>query len=449
MTGPLRLDINLHPGQVAIHNSTAKYVVAVCGRRFGKTTYAIARCLLEGLASETPEGRPLGPDSIVVYMAPTFEMAKGIVWPELKRLAAPVTKHIHENTGILTLINDVQIRLMGMDNPDRARGLKLRYAVLDEYAQMPAFAWNEIVRPALADVDGGALFIGTPKLKNHFYELYQAALLNPYDEDGDHVWDTFNFATKDNPTLTRKSVQRLYNDPHYDPLTKQQELEAKFIGGGQGVLDPAKFVITDERPEFYSCIVTVDLAGFTTERRAAVKRRRDSHVITVAYVHEGGWFIKEQQRGQWDAKETALRILIAATKNRAVKVGIEKGALMYAVKPYLDDYQKQRNRWINIVPLTHRNERKEDRIAWALEGPLAQGRIQLLGDPDKKWYEQRDKSAWIQQLCAEAEDFPGGNHDDCIDSLAYVAQLAGQVFAFNPRLLEPEPWAPEDEMVGL
>ena len=155
------MDLNweMHPAQMAIYKSPAVYKAVAAGRRFGKTYLAAMMCIVNALATEDRMGRALQTDSEVMYMAPTFEQAKGIFWPVLKLLAEPVTAQVHENTGVLTLVNGVRIRLKGMDNPDRARGFKLRFAVLDEYADMHPGAWEAIIRPALADVDGGALFI--------------------------------------------------------------------------------------------------------------------------------------------------------------------------------------------------------------------------------------------------------------------------------------------------
>ena len=144
-TGDITLDFALHAGQQAIYNSEAQYKVVAAGRRFGKTILAAVMCIIEGLKEVNDQGIPLGTDSEVMYMAPTFDQAKGIFWPILKEWARPVTLETHENTGVLTLINGVRIRLKGMDNKERARGFKLRFAVMDEYADMPASAWDEVI----------------------------------------------------------------------------------------------------------------------------------------------------------------------------------------------------------------------------------------------------------------------------------------------------------------
>jgi phage terminase large subunit len=66
-----------------------------------------------------------------------------------------------------------QVRLYGADNPDAMRGIYLDGIVLDEFADMDPRVWSEIIRPALADRQGWAVFIGTPKGRNAFYELWR------------------------------------------------------------------------------------------------------------------------------------------------------------------------------------------------------------------------------------------------------------------------------------
>ena len=99
-----------------------------------------------------------------------------IAWDLLKHLTRqlPGTK-INEAELRVDLTGDRRIQIFGADNPDALRGLYLDGAVFDEYGQMRPRMWSEVVRPALADREGWATFIGTPMGKNHFYDLYQEA----------------------------------------------------------------------------------------------------------------------------------------------------------------------------------------------------------------------------------------------------------------------------------
>jgi phage terminase large subunit-like protein len=98
---------------------------------------------------------------------------------------------------------------------------------------------------------------------------------------------------------------------------------------------------------------------------------------------------------------------------RPVSVGIEKGALKNAVLPYLSDIMKERNRYFRVEELTHGNQRKVDRIVWALQGRFEHGKIEL------------NKGNWNTEFCDQLFQFPNPLvHDDLIDSLAYIDQLA-------------------------
>ena len=411
------LDWEMHAAQMAIYKSPALYKAVAAGRRFGKTYLAAMICILEGLKTHDRMGRPLQTDSEVMYMAPVFDQAKGIFWPVLKLLAAPVTLSVHENTGVLTLINGVRIRLKGMDNPDRARGFKLRYAVLDEYADMPGGAWDVVIRPALADVDGGALFIGTPKGKNHFYQLFENALECEIDEDGELEWEAFKFRSGDNPFTPKKSLKRMYDSENYSSDLVRQELEADFLAGGGDVFKEEWWKFDDREPSDGYYVVTVDLGGFTLDKIEKRKVRRDNTVITVAKITRNGWWIKEQVAGRWDTRETALRIITAARGCRASQIGVERGALLNAVLPYLEDVMAQYSTFFRVEPLSHGNQNKELRIQWALQGRLEKGRISLNCNPKAKAWERPE---WVTKLIEECNDFPSAStHDVRADSLAY------------------------------
>ena len=164
------LDVSLHPAQLEIFNSTARFKVVSAGRRFGKSRLAAWILIIKALQSESKD---------VFYIGPTFQQAKDIMWNMLKELLqdTDLIEQTHENTATMTLVNGRKISLKGSDRPDTLRGVGLAYVVLDEYASMKVEVWEQIIRPTLADVKGGALFIGTPAGKNHFYEIWKEAEL--------------------------------------------------------------------------------------------------------------------------------------------------------------------------------------------------------------------------------------------------------------------------------
>lgn len=439
------LDIALHAGQAVIHNSPARFKVVAAGRRFGKSHLAAAELLIAGLAT-TLNGYTLDETLEVYYVAPTFEQGKKAMWPKLKvmgRYGHPdsVILSLHENTGVVTLINGRRISIKGTDNPDSLRGVGLSFVVLDEYADMKSNVWDEILRPALMDVAGGAMFIGTPKGKNHFYELYERALNEPDNKR----WEAFTFSSKDNTTISDAEKAEMYNDPKYSRELLLQELEASFITRGGGILKEEDWRFDQNEPNDGYFVVSVDLNGFAPSGTSKTKSRNDETAISVVKITRRGWWVKEIIHGQWDTRQTAFQIIEAARKCGAARIGIEKTSLMYAVMPYLKEAMMRYGNHFAIEPMSHGNAKKEDRIVWALEGRLRKSFIWLNGDPQLNYFEH---PLWIRRLIEQASDFPSHlTKDDLIDSLAYVDQLGGTVL-YQEREDERDEWQPYDEITG-
>lgn len=121
------------------------------------------------------------PNPRFAYLAPLYVQAKDVAWSYLKMYAAQVPGAEFNESELRVDFphNGARIRLYGADNYDRLRGLYLDGIVLDEYADMDPRAWPEVIRPALADRKGWAIFIGTPKGRNAFYEVYELAKREP------------------------------------------------------------------------------------------------------------------------------------------------------------------------------------------------------------------------------------------------------------------------------
>ena len=146
-----------------------RFGAVVCHRRFGKTVLAINQLIKAALTCRKSRPR-------FGYIAPTFSQAKAVAWDYLKFYTSVVPgRVVNESELRITLPNESQIRLYGADNPDSLRGLYFDGAVLDEFGLMKGQTWSQVVRPALADRQGWALFIGTPNGRNYFFEICQQA----------------------------------------------------------------------------------------------------------------------------------------------------------------------------------------------------------------------------------------------------------------------------------
>jgi hypothetical protein len=193
----MELGFKLHSNQGKVFQDEHRYRVVVAGRRFGKTYLALTSLLIEALQNQK---------AYLWYVAPTFRQAKMIAWRLIKDLV--------EGTGVAANWNEAElwvefphngsrIELKGADNEDSLRGAGLGSSngrlglVVDEFATIHDnwSVWHEVLRPALADKQAGVIFIGTPKGKDSFYELW---LRGEREEEG---WASWQFKTTDNLAL--------------------------------------------------------------------------------------------------------------------------------------------------------------------------------------------------------------------------------------------------------
>lgn len=408
----------------------ARFKVVAAGRRFGKSFLAAVTLFVEGAKTQKTRSDGVVVDLAleeVYYIAPTFEQGKKILWPLLRELGQDLIAQKYENTGTLTLINGRRVSIKGADRPDSLRGVGLSYVVLDEYAFMREEVWELIVRPALARVEGGALFIGTPDGKNHFYTLWHAAMFGD-----DPEWAAWTFKSVDNPFLPGAEILNAQRQMSTERF--RQEMEASFESGGGIVLTRDMFQIIETPPYPGDVYVAADLAGFTATESGRKIKKLDDHAIATVLNHKGGWCILDITHGQWDTRETALRLVKAYRDARPIRFGIEKGMAKNAVMPYLMDEQNRLSTFFAVEELTHGNKHKTDRIAWALQGRAEKGRISLLKGP------------WNEEFLSQAIDFPSPlSHDDLLDAVSYIDQLADPWFD-GPDYIDN--WQPLDKVSG-
>lgn len=422
------LKVTLHDAQMQIFKSPKRFKVASCGRRFGKSYLAAWVLIIKALQSG---------DKDVFYVAPTFQQAKDILWSILKDVGKNVIKNTHENTATITLVNDRKIYLKGSDRPDTLRGVGLAYVVMDEYASMKPEVWEMILRPTLADVKGGALFIGTPSGKNHFHKLWIDAQLKENGED----WEAYQFVSTDNPFLDPKEIDAAKKNMSTQAF--RQEFEATFESFSGGVFQE-DWVRYEDDKEFNEdtatkrghYVVSVDPAGYerADKGRGLKSSKLDETAISVVKIVGDEWLVKDIHHGRWNIKETAEKIITISDDVKATTVGIESGALKNAIMPYIEDEMRIRNRWLNITDVTHGGKRKQDRIVWALQGRLEHGKIKFR------------KDNWNHTFIGQMLDFPSSlSHDDLLDSLAYIDQVSVADFA---QSIELDEWEPLDTVAG-
>ena len=399
------LKVELLPWQQEVFEDDSRFKVIAAGRRTGKSRLAAWKLIIEGLQCKRGH---------VFYVAPTQGQARDIMWQTLLEVGHPVIASSHINNLQIKLVNGATIALKGADRPETMRGVSLSFLCMDEYADMKPEVWEQILRPALADQKGDAMFIGTPMGRNHFYDLFQYASLSK-----DEQWKGWHFTSYDNPLLDREEIDAAKKS--MSAFSFRQEFMASFEAAGGELFKEEHVQFSEEEPDGGQFYIAVDLAGFADVQTATTKTNRlDQTSIAVVKAGTEGWWVADIIHGRWGVEKTARKIFEAVRDYRPVAVGIEKGALKNAVYPYLNDIMKSNQRFFRVEELTHGNKRKIDRIVWALQGRFEHGKITL------------NKGEWNTTFLDELFQFPNKLvHDDLIDSLAYIDQLAQVAYAID------------------
>lgn len=414
------LQVKLHEKQLEIFNDKHRFRVVAAGRRFGKSRLAAWLLLIEALKSKSKD---------VFYVAPTYQQAKDIMWGVLKELGHEVITAAHENTSVLTLVNGRKIYLKGADRPDTLRGVGLAFLVVDEYADIKPNVWEQILRPALADVQGGAVFIGTPKGRNHFYEMFKFG-----QDTKDPQWASFHYTSYDNPLIPKEEIEAAKNS--MSSFAFRQEFMASFEAASRDIFKESWIKMDEDEPEDGRFFIAVDLAGFiNVDKESGNKNKKlDETAIAVVKVSEAGWWVADIIHGRWDIKETCEQIMRAVMRYEPTAIGIEKGSLKNAALPYLQDLMRRNNHFFRIDDVTHGNQKKTDRIVWALQGRFEHGKVSL------------NYGSWNNEFIDQLVNFPNSMmHDDLVDALAYIDQI--QVVEYFQDY-EEEEYEPLDMVSG-
>lgn len=154
------------------HNRSQRWACLVAHRRAGKTVAAINDIVRAALMCKSF-------NPLFAYIAPYRSQAKSVVWDYLKHFAEPIIKTSNESELTVELVTGAKIRLFGADNADAMRGLGFDGVYMDEYGDFKPSVWGNVIRPTLSDKQGWAVFGGTPKGKNQFWQIYETAKKNP------------------------------------------------------------------------------------------------------------------------------------------------------------------------------------------------------------------------------------------------------------------------------
>ena len=206
------------------HNRKQRWACLVAHRRAGKTVSAVNDIIRGAFMCQSP-------NPLFGYIAPYRSQAKSVAWDYIKRYAAPITKAANEADLTVELYNGSKIRLFGADNADAMRGLGFDGIYMDEYGDFKPSVWGHVIRPTLSDKQGWAVFGGTPKGKNQFWEVHQMARLNPKE------WFNLTLKASESKILPQYELDEVKKQISEDQYMQEYEcsFEAAILGAFYGI----------------------------------------------------------------------------------------------------------------------------------------------------------------------------------------------------------------------
>ncbi len=303
--------IDLHPGQQRILNSRARYRVASCGRRFGKTLLAV-----EWLAL-MPGGAVDGKS--VAFFSPTYKLLLD-VWTDMERTLKPVIRKSNKSEMRIELITGGKVDFWTLEDPDAGRGRKYHRIVIDEaaHARYLKDAWEKAIAPTLTDYRGEAWFISTPNGLNFFHELYQRGLSDEHQD-----WASFHMPSTANPFLHPDEIEQKRRE--LPALVFAQEYLAEFVTFGAGLVKP-DMIVQGQCPPGLPVVLGVDLA--ISEKSTA----DFTAIVAIARDPSSGMiYIKEVERFRAGFNEVLTRIKAAAARHAPKMIAIEQTQYQAAV----------------------------------------------------------------------------------------------------------------------
>ena len=220
----VRLNYAPRSAFMPFHERKQRWACLVAHRRAGKTVSAVNDIIRAAVMCRSP-------NPLFGYIAPFRSQAKSVAWNYIKTFGAPIIKRVNEAELYVDLINGARISLYGADNADAMRGLGFDGIYMDEYGDFRPSVWGNVIRPTLSDKQGWAVFGGTPKGKNQFWEIYQTARLNPQE------WFLLNLRASESKLLPDSELAAVKSQISTDQYMQEYEcsFEAAILGAYYGI----------------------------------------------------------------------------------------------------------------------------------------------------------------------------------------------------------------------
>lgn len=289
-----------------------RFAVLVCHRRFGKTVGVVNHMIKQGIMNmrEAPK---------YAYVAPYRNQAKLIAWEYLKHYTSVIPGATPNESELFVELPTLhsgwpgtRFYLVGADYPARLRGGYWDGVILDEYAQIKPSLWGEVIRPTLSDREGWAVFIGTPKGQNQFYEMYQLA-------QREANWFSCLYRVDETNVLSEEEIEDMKKT--MTEMEIRQELYCDFSASSSDVVIPIDLVsaaaareLLEEQVDGQPVVLGVDVARFGDDR-------------TVITIRQGLWCREQRVFSGLDTMAVAERVIVAINEFRPAGIFVDAGAM--------------------------------------------------------------------------------------------------------------------------
>jgi phage terminase large subunit-like protein len=288
----------LHRAQWEIIQHPARFKVAACGRRFGKTLAACGECVRRAIQGQQ-----------VWWVAPTFPISL-YGWRGITRLASQVPGiTIRRWLRMVEFPGGGFVQIKSADNPDALRGEGLDFVVVDEAAFIAEEAWTEALRPALADRQGGALFVSTPNGRNWFWHVWMRGQ-DPAQPD----WKAFQFPTSANPYIAPAEIEEAR--ALLPERVFRQEFLAEFLEDGGAVFRNLTACATGAPQEApvpgHRYVFGVDWGRADDFTAIAILDVEERRLVALDRFNRIGWALQRGRLAELARRWQPVRILAEA-----------------------------------------------------------------------------------------------------------------------------------------
>lgn len=401
-----------HAGQAELHRSEARFRLAVCGRRWGKTMGAsndLAKFCWENPVWRGLDGLQAAVPTMTWWVAPTYQQTKKAFDMISTMFAGAIAKK-RSAVGQMAVYwkNGAITEFKSTERYDNLRGEGVRFMVIDEAAMIPKAAWEEVLRPMLSDTMGRALIISTPKGKNWFYALY----LRGADPEQTE-YESFNFPTASSPYIAASEVEFARETLPED--TFAQEYLGQFLDEAAGVFHGVDACIAGELEEYvpgHRYVIGWDIA-----------KKADFSVVTVIdtdHAYEGS----TQPRPHVVGFERFNTLSYTVQADRVTEICAKYKSYVLLDSTGLGDpvYDMLCARGVPCFPYVFTSRSKEMLIQnLAIE---IQGKAITYPDIPNLLAELHSYQYQMSATGRLVYAAPEGEHDDCVISLALAAWAA-------------------------